>query len=150
MRQMIYPRLVIVSVPMLIILQFWPLAPGGGIAHEVWRSNGNAIRAVLELPRGLCEFLTYIYCMGGALSIWWLILGTVFLLAPRLPATIFPPLISRPGRSLGAWLFAPAVVLFALWVSATARTVPVGDWAREKPWGWESRPQRKPVPSTVP
>src|SRR5437763_1238772 len=103
----------------------------GGIAHDLWRHNGASIRAVLELPRGLCEFLTYIYCMGGALSIWWLILGTVFLLAPRLPAAIFPPLISRPGRSLGAWLFAPAVVLFAMRVSATARTVPVAAWVAE-------------------
>jgi hypothetical protein len=146
---LVYPPLVIVSLPLLVGLLLWPLGPGAAIADDVWRHNRDSIRTVLELPRGLSEFLTYVYFMGGALSIWWLVLGTVFLAAPRLPAALFPPLVSRPGRSLGAWLFAPAVVLFAGWVSATARTVPVADWLQEKPWLRESQAFRDTPRSTA-
>jgi hypothetical protein len=136
---LIYPPLLIVSVPLLLGLLLWPLGVGGAIADDVCRHNRDSIQAVLELPRGLCEFLTYVYCMGGALSVWWVILGGVFLVAKRLPAALFPPLISKPGHSFGAWLFAPGVVLFAVWASATARTVPVADILRDKPWLRESR-----------
>jgi len=136
---LVYPPLLIVSVPLLTGLLFWPLGVGGAIADDVWRHNRDSIRGVLELPRGLSEFLTYVYFMAGALSIWWVILGGVFLVAKRLPAALFPPLISKPGHSLGAWLFAPGVVLLAVWASVTARTVPIEDWLREKPWLRESR-----------
>jgi len=136
---LIYPPLLIVSAPLMLGLLLWPLGVGGAVADEVWRHNRDTIRAGLELPRGLSEFLTFVYFMAGALSIWWVLLGGLFLVARRLPATLFPPLVTRPGHSFGAWLFAPGVVLFALWVAATARTMPVADWLHEKPWLRESR-----------
>jgi len=136
---LIYPPLLIVSVPLMLGLLFWPLGVGGAIADDVWRHNRDSIRAALELPRGLSEFLTFAYFMAGAVSIWWVLLGGVFLVARRLPAAIFPPLVTKPGHSFGAWLFAPGVVVFALWVAATARSRPVADWLNEKPWLRESR-----------
>src|SRR5262249_49901870 len=46
---LIYPPLLIVSVPLLVGLLLWPLGVGGAIADEVWRHNGDSIRAALEL-----------------------------------------------------------------------------------------------------
>ncbi|HEY1377085.1 MAG TPA: hypothetical protein VGF55_09845 [Gemmataceae bacterium] len=129
-RWLVYPPLVIVSLPLLVGLLFWPIAPGCGMAHEVWRRSRADLVEWSGLPWDFCEFLVYSYFVVGVMSLWLALVGVTFWLFPRLPAAVFTPLYAtarRPGRVLA--LVGGAV--FALWLAFSLRTMPVGQWAHE-------------------
>jgi hypothetical protein len=134
-RWLVYPPLVLVSLPLLVGLLVWPLAPAGEIANDVWRGYRADIQDWLGLPRELSEFLLFSYFIAGAVSLWGLIVGLVFWSFPRLPAAVFAPFFPAGGRRLGRALAVLGGVVFTLWLAYTVRTFPVGEWARD----WRSQ-----------
>src|SRR5204863_4951295 len=98
-RWLVYPPLVIVSLPLLVGLLLWPTAPAAGMADGVWRSYRADIQEALDLPRDFCEFLVFAYFFSGLLSLWGLIVGVVFWRWPRLPAFLFAPFFAGDRRA---------------------------------------------------
>ncbi len=148
-RWLVYPPLLLVSVPLLLGLVVWPIGPAVGITEEVWRHNRGDIQAALDLPRGLCELLTGLYFIVGATSLWNLLVGVTFWLFPRLPAAVFSPLFAAADGKVGRRLTLVAGATFGLWLGFTLRTLPVGDWVRDalRPDGEPGRPMRVSRPT---
>lgn len=130
-RWLVYPPLVVVSLPLLVGLLVWPFAPGVGIGHDVWRSYRGDIQEWLGLPRDLCEFLVFSYFIAGTTSLWATIIGVVFWSFPRLPAVLFAPFFADGGRRFGRLLALLGGAVFTLWLAYTLRSFPVGEWTRE-------------------
>lgn len=147
-RWLVYPSLLIVSVPLLIGFLTWPAGFAAEGAHDLWQTYRADIQEVLALPRGLCEFLLYAYLISGALSLWHLIIGVLFWSVPRLPSFLFCPLVAPDSRRLGGRLALIGGCVFVLWISWTVRTFPVGEWVEHaKQRLLEERPEPAPRPS---
>jgi hypothetical protein len=133
-RWLVYPPLVIVSLPLLLGLLLWPAGPAGAVADDLWRAYRADVQEALDLPRDLCEFLVFSYFISGALSLWGLIVGVTFWSFPRLPAFLFAPFFAGDRRA-GERLTLVGGLAFALWLAFTLRTFPVGEWAGQwKQW----------------
>ncbi|MFO0807717.1 MAG: hypothetical protein U0746_03765 [Gemmataceae bacterium] len=130
-RWLVYTPLVIVSAPLLVGLVLWPIGLGGTMAEDVWRHNQGDIQEAMDLPRGLCEFLTFVYFIAGTTSLWNLLIGSVFWAFPRLPAALFAPFFHGDNRKPGRVLALTGGVVFALWLSFTVRAMPVAEWLGE-------------------
>lgn len=142
-RWLVYPPLVIVSLPLLVGLFLWPIGPGVGIGEEVWRHNRGDIQEALDLPRGLCEFLTGLYFVVGTTSLWNLLVGLTFWSFPRLPGAVFSPFFAANDGRIGRRLTLIAGVVFALWLAFTTRALPVAEWLHE--WKHSNGEPGRPV-----
>ena len=80
------------------IVLLWPIAPGAGIAHDLWRSYRNDFVAMLPLPRGATEALLYVYCIAGTMGAWLVILGSVLMAVPKLAVVVLRPFADGFGR----------------------------------------------------
>ncbi len=130
-RWLVYPPLLIVSLPLLVGLLAWPVAPASAADHDLWRAYRADIQEAMGLPHDFCEFLVYAYFVTGAMSLWALIVGVVFWAFPRLPGAVFAPFFTAASRRPGRVLALVGGAAFALWVAFAVRAFPLGEWARE-------------------
>jgi hypothetical protein len=130
-RWLVYPPLVVVSLPLLIGLLVWPIPIAVEAGEDVWRAYRGDIQEWLGLPRDFSEVLVYTYFIAGAMSLWGTVVGLVFWSFPRLPANLFTPFFSNGGRRFGQLLALLGGAVFTLWLAYTLRMLPVWEWARE-------------------
>jgi hypothetical protein len=97
-RWLVYPSLLSVYLPLLAYGLLWATVAGAipvMLAGEWRRELGHDAMVRLEDPVTLVSF-------GAAgLGVWWIIVGTVLLLFPRLPQWIFRPFLHHSARRFG-------------------------------------------------
>jgi len=110
-RWLVYPSLLSVYLPLVVVALGWAVCAAAipeVVAHE-WRREleRDAIR-LLEHP------LTLSFSGAAGLGVWWVIVGIVLLLLPRLPQWLFRPFLHGSTRKVGfAFLLIGAFVAVA-------------------------------------
>jgi hypothetical protein len=122
-RWLIYPPLVLVSLLVTSVVLLWPIAPGAGLAHEMWRSYRADLVAAVPFPRGATEFLVYAYCIAGTLAAWLVILGSALWAVPRLAVAVLRPFADGFGRRQAGMLVLTGLGVLALCLSLAVRVV---------------------------
>jgi hypothetical protein len=97
-RWLIYPPLVLVSLFVGLVAFLWPIAPAAAAADDLWRHYQSDLLGAVNLPRGLAEAGMYTVTIASALAAWWVVLGTVLTVAPRLVEAVFRPFADGFGR----------------------------------------------------
>jgi hypothetical protein len=122
-RWLIYPPLVLVSLFLVIPMFLWPLAPAGALAHDLMRHYRHDPFLQLPVPDPLVEPVLYVYTFAAALAVWWVILGAVLWVVPRLVSSLFRPFADGFGRRQAGTLVLTGLGILALCLSLAVRIV---------------------------
>jgi hypothetical protein len=129
-RWLIYPPLVLVTVAVVPLLLFWPIAPAVEVAEELWRNYRREFLAVAPslLPRGKVDALVHIYVFAAALALWWVVLGSVLWAVPRLAVALFRPFADGFGRRQAGLLFLTGFGILALCLTVAVHFINSDSW----------------------
>jgi len=122
-RWLIYPPLVLVGLLVLVPVLLWPILPGAGLAHELWRSHRDDFVTLVPFPRHATEVLVYVYFIAGALAAWLTVLGTVLWAAPRVAVAVFRPFADGFTRRQAGTLLLAGLGVLALCVGLAVRVL---------------------------
>jgi hypothetical protein len=115
-RWLVYPPMVIVSLVLLLVLAFWPIAIAGPASQIPWKLRPD-VAAAVGVSTHIIEPVAAVYLIVGALSVWWAVASLVVLRFPKLPAALFPPFGARFRRADALIVLLLSATVFVLWLS---------------------------------
>ncbi|HVK19383.1 MAG TPA: hypothetical protein VM533_20785 [Fimbriiglobus sp.] len=146
-RWLVYPGVLVVSVPLFLAVMLWPLAAAapasefvesyervardtelhergvrGGFKHPPERvEQARRMMAAIPGPRDWSEPVAGIFAAVGALALWWTVVGVAMWAFPKWPQVVFHPLLDGYDGWHGVKLAAVAGVAFLIWLGFATR-----------------------------
>src|SRR5206468_659477 len=117
-RWLVYPPVLLVSVPLFLGVMLWPIV-AAPIVNEEFVNPAEKYRDYVAAvdADGKVTFKTDPERRDakGALLAWWAVVGLTVWAFPRWPAAVFCPLFGRGDGSRGGRLFAFAAIGVVIW-----------------------------------
>jgi hypothetical protein len=146
-RWLVYPGVLVVSVPLFLGVMLWPVAAAPaavetvndmkrtvrdanlfeGGARGAYKPSAEQVEqaqrvlAAIPGPREWAEPVAGGFALVGALSLWWTIVGVAMWSFPRWPVVVFHPLLDGYDGWHGLKLAAVAGVAFLIWLGFATR-----------------------------
>jgi hypothetical protein len=116
---LIYPALLLVYIPLATAVLLWPISIAAAFGdHVVW----GFILAEFHPSLPGAEGLVVTLCITVALGLWWLFVGILLRLRPRIVTALFRPLGDRSTVRHALWLeiIALAIITISALIGFTA------------------------------
>jgi hypothetical protein len=149
-RWLVYPGVLIVSVPLFLAVMLWPVAAAPAAVDVVndmkwtirdagqepgWRGGTRRVQkppaeqveqaqrflAAIPGPREWAEPVAGGFALVGALALWWTVAGVAMWAFPKWPTVVFHPLLDGYDGWHGLKLAAVAGVAFLIWLGFATR-----------------------------
>lgn len=146
-RWLVYPGVLVVSVPLFLAVMLWPVVAAPAAAEAVdhyddivrdanlfergargaYRppaeqvEQAQRILAEIPGPRDWAEPIAGGFALVGALALWWTVVGVAMWSFPQWPVVVFHPLLDGYDGWHGLKLAAVAGVAFLIWLGFATR-----------------------------
>jgi hypothetical protein len=146
-RWLVYPPMLLVSVPLFLAVMFWPVVAGQAAAFGVQDlkqtlhyadmakrgvqfstppsageiEQARRVLAAIPGPPDWAGGVAAVFTLVGALSLWWTVAGVVMWAFPKWPPAVFHPLLDGYDGGHGLRLAAVSGVVFLIWLGFATR-----------------------------